>query len=52
LLFIVSPLLTIEEGIFEVKATADDTHLGGEEFDNGLVNHFRPGVQAQKQERY
>ena len=33
-------LLTIEEGIFEVKATAGDTHLGGEDFDNGLVNHF------------
>nr|KJB49429.1 hypothetical protein B456_008G119200 [Gossypium raimondii] len=27
-------LLTIEEGIFEVKATAGDTHLGGEDFDN------------------
>ncbi|KAL6894351.1 hypothetical protein ACP4OV_008449 [Aristida adscensionis] len=33
-------LLTIEEGIFEVKATAGDTHLGGEDFDNRLVNHF------------
>ncbi|XP_010063599.1 heat shock 70 kDa protein-like [Eucalyptus grandis] len=32
-------LLTIEEGIFEVKATAGDTHLGGEDFDNRLVNH-------------
>ena len=27
-------LLTIEEGIFEVKATAGDTHLGGEDFDS------------------
>ena len=36
-------LLTIEEGIFEVKATAGDTHLGGEDFDNRLVNFF---VQA------
>ncbi|KXH51225.1 hsp70-like protein [Colletotrichum simmondsii] len=34
-------LLTIEEGIFEVKSTAGDTHLGGEDFDNRLVNHFR-----------
>ncbi|POY70934.1 hypothetical protein BMF94_6112 [Rhodotorula taiwanensis] len=33
-------LLTIEEGIFEVKATAGDTHLGGEDFDNRLVTHF------------
>merc|ERR1711959_395340 len=33
-------LLTIEEGIFEVKATAGDTHLGGEDFDNRSVNHF------------
>ena len=33
-------LLTIEEGIFEVKATAGNTHLGGEDFDNRLVNHF------------
>ncbi|KAG0227658.1 70-kilodalton heat shock protein [Actinomortierella wolfii] len=29
-------LLTIEDGIFEVKATAGDTHLGGEDFDNRL----------------
>lgn len=33
-------LLTLEEGIFEVKATAGDTHLGGEDFDNRLVDHF------------
>ncbi|XP_062078471.1 heat shock 70 kDa protein-like [Humulus lupulus] len=33
-------VLTIEEGIFEVKATAGDTHLGGEDFDNRMVNHF------------
>ncbi|CAI9094747.1 OLC1v1030534C1 [Oldenlandia corymbosa var. corymbosa] len=33
-------ILTIEEGIFEVKSTAGDTHLGGEDFDNRLVNHF------------
>jgi len=30
-------LLTIEEGIFEVKATAGDTHLGGEDLYNNLV---------------
>jgi L1 cell adhesion molecule like protein len=31
-------LLTIENGVFEVKATAGDTHLGGEDFDNRMVN--------------
>merc|ERR1712137_1263888 len=31
-------LLTIEDGIFEVKATAGDTHLGGEDFDNRVVD--------------
>ncbi|KAH8399337.1 hypothetical protein KR215_007987 [Drosophila sulfurigaster] len=33
-------VLTIEDGIFEVKATAGDTHLGGEDIDNRMVNHF------------
>merc|ERR1711933_128854 len=33
-------LLTIEEGIFEVKATAGDSHLGGEDFDNRLVDYL------------
>ena len=33
-------LLSIEDGIFEVKATAGDSHLGGEDFDNKLVEHF------------
>jgi len=33
-------LLTIEDGVFEVKATAGDTHLGGEDFDNRMVDHF------------
>ena len=33
-------LLTIDDGIFEVKATAGDTHLGGEDFDSRLLNHF------------
>merc|ERR1711985_66521 len=33
-------LLTIEEGIFEVKATAGYTLLGGEDFDSRTVNHF------------
>ena len=33
-------LLTIEDGIFEVKATAGDTHLGGSDFDNLITQHF------------
>lgn len=34
-------VLTIDEGsMFEVRATAGDTHLGGEDFDNRMVNHF------------
>ena len=33
-------LLTIDDGIFEVKATAGDTHLGGEDFDSRIVQHF------------
>jgi len=33
-------ILSIDEGIFEVKATHGDTHLGGEDFDNRLVDHF------------
>lgn len=33
-------ILSIEDGIFEVKSTAGDTHLGGEDFDNNVVNHF------------
>ena len=33
-------ILNIDDGIFEVKATAGDTHLGGEDFDNRIVSHF------------
>ncbi|KAG6523779.1 hypothetical protein ZIOFF_013665 [Zingiber officinale] len=33
-------LLTTEEGIFEVKATAGNTHLDGEDLDNRMMNHF------------
>merc|ERR1711899_627953 len=33
-------ILSIDDGIFEVKSTAGDTHLGGEDFDNRLVEHF------------
>jgi heat shock 70kDa protein 1/2/6/8 len=33
-------ILSIDEAIFEVKATAGDTHLGGEDFDTAMVEHF------------
>ena len=33
-------ILSIDEGVFEVKATCGDTRLGGEDFDNRLVNFF------------
>ena len=33
-------LLSIEDDIFEVRATAGNTHLGGEDFDNRLVEYF------------
>jgi L1 cell adhesion molecule like protein len=33
-------ILEIEEGVFEVKATGGSGHLGGEDLDNRLVNHF------------
>ncbi len=32
-------VLTLDDGVFEVKATAGDTHLGGEDFDNTLVSY-------------
>ena len=34
-------VLAIDDGIFEVKSTAGDTHLGGEDFDNILVDHLK-----------
>ncbi|XP_026424319.1 heat shock cognate 70 kDa protein-like [Papaver somniferum] len=33
-------ILNIRDRIFQVKATSGDTHLGGEDFDNRMVNHF------------
>jgi len=38
-------ILSIEDGVFEVKATAGDTHLGGEDFDNRMVDHFAKEFQ-------
>lgn len=34
-------LLTVEDGVFEVRATAGDTHLGGQDFDNRIVEWAR-----------
>ena len=33
-------VLELGDGVFEVKSTNGDTHLGGEDFDNTIVNHF------------
>jgi len=33
-------VLTIDEGVFEVIATSGNTHLGGEDFDQRVMNHF------------
>lgn len=38
-------LLNITGGVFAVKATAGDTHLGGEDFDNTLLEHFKKEFQ-------
>ena len=50
-------LLTIDNGVFEVVATAGDTHLGGEDFDQKLTEHFvrmfksKNGVDLKKDAR-
>ena len=33
-------VLNLDDGVFEVKSTAGNTHLGGEDFDNRMVDHF------------
>ena len=33
-------ILDLGDGVFEVRSTNGDTHLGGEDFDNRIVNHF------------
>ena len=40
-------VLVLEGGVFEVKSTSGDTHLGGQDFDNALVEYFLPEVQSQ-----
>jgi L1 cell adhesion molecule like protein len=50
-------LLTLDDGVFEVKATAGDTHLGGEDFDNRMVDYCvadfkkRKGIDISKNAR-
>ncbi|KAF2745362.1 heat shock protein 70b [Sporormia fimetaria CBS 119925] len=41
-------ILTIDEGVFEVQATAGDTHLGGEDFDNRVINYFAKKYNKEK----
>ncbi|KAF8341831.1 heat shock protein 70 family [Amanita rubescens] len=38
-------LLSIDDGVFEVLATAGDTHLGGEDFDNRVMDHLIKGYK-------
>ncbi len=42
-------LLNIQGGVFTVKATAGDTHLGGEDFDNNLMEHFKKVIKSKNQ---
>jgi len=50
-------LLTLDDGVFEVKATAGDTHLGGEDFDSKLVEYCaqefkrKTGISIEKNPR-
>ncbi|KAL0072783.1 ATPase with role in protein import into the ER [Marasmius tenuissimus] len=50
-------LLSIEDGVFEVLATAGDTHLGGEDFDNRIIDYFvksykkKTGTDVSKNQR-
>ena len=41
-------LVTIKDKIFQVKATAGNTHLGGEDFDNRMVNYFVEELKRKK----
>ncbi|KAL7746359.1 Heat shock protein ssb1 [Sorochytrium milnesiophthora] len=43
-------LLTLADGVFTVKATAGDTHLGGEDFDNTLVQHFCEEIKRKQKQ--
>ena len=40
-------IMVIDGGVFEVKSTSGDSHLGGQDFDNNLVQYFLPQVKDQ-----
>lgn len=40
-------VLELGDGVFEVKSTNGDTHLGGEDFDNEIVNHFLDEIKKE-----
>jgi molecular chaperone DnaK len=40
-------ILEMQKGVFEVKSTNGDTHLGGEDFDNVLVQHILDGYKKE-----
>jgi molecular chaperone DnaK len=40
-------VLELGDGVFEVKSTHGDTHLGGEDFDNRIVNHFLDEIKKE-----
>lgn len=49
-------ILELGDGVFEVKSTNGDTHLGGEDFDNVIVNYFidefkKPTVSPEEGQR-
>ena len=44
-------LLSIEDDVFEVLATAGDAHLGGEDFDNRVIDHLVRGRNLQQENR-
>lgn len=50
-------ILTIDNGVFEVVSTSGDTHLGGEDFDQRVLDHFmklikrKNGIDISKDKR-
>ena len=45
-------VMTIEDGIFEVKSTAGDTHLGGEDFDRRLMEYFMQDFKRKHKKQF
>jgi len=44
-------ILDIGEGVFEVKATNGDTHLGGDDFDQKVIDWLHCGIQEDRRDR-